>query len=43
MGGGGGGPVHSHHPVSGYVEDMESANAASGGRKVLTLFPTGDD
>lgn len=42
--GGGGGPVHNnHHPVSGYVEDMESANAASGGRKVLTLFPTGDD
>nr|KYP64076.1 Two-component response regulator ARR2 [Cajanus cajan] len=39
----GGGPVHNHHPVSGYVEDMESANAASGGRKVLTLFPTGDD
>ncbi|XP_040869943.1 transcription factor MYBC1 isoform X1 [Glycine max] len=30
-GGGGGGPVHNnHHPVSGYVEDMESANAASG-------------
>ncbi|KAK7396054.1 hypothetical protein VNO78_16779 [Psophocarpus tetragonolobus] len=40
---GGGGPVHNHHPVSGYVEDMESANAASGGRKVLTLFPTADD
>ncbi|XP_027350490.1 transcription factor MYBC1-like [Abrus precatorius] len=35
-----GAPVHN--PVSGYVEDMESANA-SGGRKVLTLFPTGDD
>lgn len=33
LGGGGGG---------GYVEDMESANA-TGGRKVLTLFPTGDD
>ncbi|CAI8613800.1 unnamed protein product [Vicia faba] len=31
-----------HNPVAGYVEDMESANA-SGGRKVLTLFPTGDD
>jgi hypothetical protein len=31
-----------HNPVGGYVEDMESANA-SGGRKVLTLFPTGDD
>ncbi|KAI4300920.1 hypothetical protein L6164_034246 [Bauhinia variegata] len=31
-----------HNPVPGYVEDMESANAA-GGRKVLTLFPTGDD
>ncbi|KAK7336415.1 hypothetical protein VNO77_16956 [Canavalia gladiata] len=36
-----GAPVHN--PVSGgYVEDMESATA-SGGRKVLTLFPTGDD
>lgn len=34
LGGGGGG--------GGYVEDMESANA-TGGRKVLTLFPTGDD
>jgi len=43
MGGSGGGPVHNHHSVSGYVEDMESANAASAGRKVLTLFPTGDD
>lgn len=31
-----------HNPIGGYVEDMESANA-SGGRKVLTLFPTGDD
>ncbi|KAL1338354.1 hypothetical protein HN51_060256 [Arachis hypogaea] len=28
--------------VAGYAEDMESANA-SGARKVLTLFPTGDD
>ncbi|KAK2416566.1 Homeodomain superfamily protein [Trifolium repens] len=36
-----GGQMH-HNPVGGYVEDMESANA-SGGRKVLTLFPTGDD
>ncbi|CAL0332823.1 unnamed protein product [Lupinus luteus] len=35
-----GAPVHS--PVAGYVEDKESENA-SGGRKVLTLFPTGDD
>ncbi|KAJ1404232.1 SANT/Myb domain [Sesbania bispinosa] len=35
-----GAPVHN--PVPGYPEDMESANA-SGGRKVLTLFPTGDD
>ncbi|KAJ4706704.1 Transcription factor like [Melia azedarach] len=34
-----GAPVHSTVP-SGYVEDLESAN---GGRKVLTLFPTGDD
>lgn len=33
--------VHNN-PIGGYVEDMESANA-SGGRKVLTLFPTGDD
>ncbi|KAK7286659.1 hypothetical protein RJT34_21814 [Clitoria ternatea] len=36
-----GGPVHNS-VSGGYVEDMESANA-SGGRKVLTLFPTGDD
>ncbi|XP_027366584.1 transcription factor MYBC1-like [Abrus precatorius] len=35
-----GAPVHS--PVPGYMEDMESANA-TGGRKVLTLFPNGDD
>ena len=40
-------PIHRmgapvHNSVPGYVEDMESANAA-GGRKVLTLFPTGDD
>ncbi|PSS01725.1 Transcription factor like [Actinidia chinensis var. chinensis] len=41
-------PVHRigaplHNPVpSSYVEDMESATAANG-RKVLTLFPTGDD
>lgn len=28
---------------SGYVEDVESATANNGGRKVLTLFPTGDD
>ncbi|KAF4364601.1 hypothetical protein CsatB_019755 [Cannabis sativa] len=40
-------PVHRmgqpvHNPVPGYVEDLESANA-TGGRKVLTLFPTGDD
>lgn len=34
-----GAPVHSTVPSS-YVEDLESAN---GGRKVLTLFPTGDD
>ncbi|KAJ4971556.1 hypothetical protein NE237_004655 [Protea cynaroides] len=26
-----------------YVEDLESAIAGGGGRKVLTLFPTGDD
>ncbi|KAK7278997.1 hypothetical protein RJT34_24038 [Clitoria ternatea] len=35
-----GAPVHNLLP--GYAEDMESANA-SGGRKVLTLFPTGED
>ncbi|KAJ7976561.1 Transcription factor like [Quillaja saponaria] len=35
-----GAPVHNSMP--GYVDDMESANVA-GGRKVLTLFPTGDD
>ncbi|KAG6641114.1 hypothetical protein CIPAW_09G050400 [Carya illinoinensis] len=35
-----GAPVHN--PVPGYVEDLESANG-TGGRKVLTLFPTGDD
>lgn len=37
-------PVHRmgtpvHNTVPSYVEDLESAN----GRKVLTLFPTGDD
>ncbi|KAG6595431.1 Transcription factor MYBC1, partial [Cucurbita argyrosperma subsp. argyrosperma] len=35
-----GAPVHSSVP--NYIEDLESGNA-SGGRKVLTLFPTGDD
>lgn len=35
-----GAPVHNSG--GGYVEDLESANGA-GGRKVLTLFPTGDD
>ncbi|CAI0374590.1 unnamed protein product [Linum tenue] len=34
-------PVHNA-AVPGYVEDLESANG-NGGRKVLTLFPTGDD
>ncbi|OIT38757.1 PREDICTED: transcription factor PCL1-like [Nicotiana attenuata] len=35
--------VHSSSPVvPSYVEDLESATAANG-RKVLTLFPTGDD
>lgn len=29
-------------PMPSYVEDLESATAANG-RKVLTLFPTGDD
>ncbi|XWS57180.1 hypothetical protein CRYUN_Cryun09bG0151200 [Craigia yunnanensis] len=37
----GGVPVHNQVPSS-YVEDLESANG-NGGRKVLTLFPTGDD
>ncbi|XP_039023120.1 transcription factor MYBC1-like isoform X2 [Hibiscus syriacus] len=34
-------PGHNQAPGS-YVEDLESANG-NGGRKVLTLFPTGDD
>ncbi|MFQ6623116.1 hypothetical protein Gotur_001776 [Gossypium turneri] len=37
----GGTPMHNQAPSS-YVEDLESANG-NGGRKVLTLFPTGDD
>ena len=37
----GGAPVHNQVPSS-YVEDLESANG-NGGRKVLTLFPPGDD
>ncbi|KNA04041.1 hypothetical protein SOVF_203360 [Spinacia oleracea] len=28
---------------SGFVEDVESGTANNGGRKVLTLFPTGED
>ncbi|KAL6997751.1 hypothetical protein U1Q18_007876 [Sarracenia purpurea var. burkii] len=40
-------PVHRigtplHNPITSYVEDIESATAANG-RKVLTLFPSGDD
>lgn len=35
-----GAPVHNQVP--NYVEDLESPNG-NGGRKVLTLFPTGDD
>ncbi|KAG7034457.1 Transcription factor MYBC1, partial [Cucurbita argyrosperma subsp. argyrosperma] len=40
-------PVHRmgapvHNSIPNYIEDLESANA-NGGRKVLTLFPTGDD
>ncbi|KAM7271974.1 hypothetical protein ACFE04_031188 [Oxalis oulophora] len=40
-------PIHRmgapvHNAIPNYVEDLESANA-NGGRKVLTLFPTGDD
>lgn len=38
-----GAPIHSP-TVPGYIEDMESANATGAtGRKVLTLFPTGDN
>ncbi|KAE8653852.1 CIP111-like protein [Hibiscus syriacus] len=37
----GGTPGHNQAPSS-YVEDLESANG-NGGRKVLTLFPSGDD
>ncbi|KAK9122635.1 hypothetical protein Sjap_012237 [Stephania japonica] len=38
----------SGHQTGGYVEDLESATGGGGGgggggRKVLTLFPTGDD
>ncbi|KAM7505209.1 hypothetical protein LguiB_004113 [Lonicera macranthoides] len=42
-------PVHRmgtpvHNTIPSYVEDLESATAAANnGRKVLTLFPTGDD
>ncbi|XP_019162796.1 PREDICTED: transcription factor PCL1-like [Ipomoea nil] len=37
-------PVHNSSPVvPPYVDDVESATAAANGRKVLTLFPTGDD
>ncbi|KAF3965187.1 hypothetical protein CMV_010603 [Castanea mollissima] len=35
-------PLHNQGPGGGYGEDLELANGA-GGRKVLTLFPTGDD
>ncbi|KAL6137997.1 hypothetical protein ACLB2K_063285 [Fragaria x ananassa] len=38
-----GAPIHSP-AVPGYIEGMESANATGAtGRKVLTLFPTGDN
>ncbi|XP_039047485.1 transcription factor MYBC1-like isoform X2 [Hibiscus syriacus] len=37
----GGTPLHNRVPSS-HVEDLESANG-NGGRKVLTLFPSGDD
>lgn len=37
-----GAPVHNSVPTATYVEDLESGTA-TGGRKVLTLFPTGDD
>lgn len=32
-----------HNPLQPYVEDLDSPANANGGRKVLTLFPTGDD
>lgn len=35
-------PVHRIGQLPAYVEDLESATAANG-RRVLTLFPTGDD
>ncbi|OWM73095.1 transcription factor MYBC1-like [Punica granatum] len=37
--------LHSHGPLQPYAEDLESPvnNANGGGRKVLTLFPTGKD
>ncbi|KAH6779579.1 Homeodomain-like superfamily protein [Perilla frutescens var. hirtella] len=39
-------PVHSSNgavaPPPAYADDLESANATNG-RKILTLFPTGDD
>ncbi|KAF5197331.1 Two-component response regulator orr21 [Thalictrum thalictroides] len=34
-------PVPAHSPT--YVEDLDSPVGGGGGRKVLTLFPTGDD
>ncbi|KAK9036831.1 hypothetical protein V6N11_021757 [Hibiscus sabdariffa] len=37
----GGAPLHNQ-VANSHVEDLESANA-NGGRKVLTLFPSGDD
>ncbi|KAG6413700.1 hypothetical protein SASPL_126414 [Salvia splendens] len=37
-----GAPLHGAAVVPPYVEDLESSTPASG-RKVLTLFPTGDD
>ncbi|GMI78819.1 hypothetical protein like AT3G10760 [Hibiscus trionum] len=37
----GGAPLHNQVPNT-HVEDLESANGI-GGRKVLTLFPSGDD
>ncbi|CAI9099494.1 OLC1v1036324C1 [Oldenlandia corymbosa var. corymbosa] len=36
-------PVHSSSVMPSYVEDIESATPTANGRKVLTLFPTGDD
>lgn len=36
--------LHGHGPLLPHVEDLDTpSNNSNGGRKVLTLFPTGDD